>query len=73
MGYACPSSYNPADYYIKVLALTPGYEDNGRQVVKKICNQFLVSDYNKEIEVIVRYEFHMGRADSKICTISSKR
>lgn len=73
LGYACPSSYNPADYYIKVLAVTPGNEDNSRQMIKKICNQFLVSDYNKEIEVIVRYEFHMGRDESKIISISNKR
>ncbi|RZB41074.1 scarlet, partial [Asbolus verrucosus] len=62
VGYRCPSSYNPADFFIKILATTPGYEETSKQSVKRICDHFAVSDYNKEVDVIVQYEFHMGRA-----------
>lgn len=62
VGYKCPSSYNPADFFIKTLATTPGFEENCKQSIKRICDHFAVSDYNKEVDVVVQYEFHMGRA-----------
>lgn len=62
MGYKCPSSYNPADFFIKTLATAPGYEENSKQSIKRICDHFAVSDYNREVDVVVQYEFHMGRA-----------
>ncbi|KAG5892103.1 hypothetical protein JTB14_008072 [Gonioctena quinquepunctata] len=62
MGYTCPSSYSPADFFIKTTSTTPGYEENSRQAIKRICDHFVVSDYSKEVEVVVQYEFHMGRA-----------
>ncbi|KAL3270058.1 hypothetical protein HHI36_009116 [Cryptolaemus montrouzieri] len=62
LGHACPKSYNPADYYMRILATPPGYEDNSKNVVKRICDNFSVSDYAKEVEVVVQFEFHMGRA-----------
>ncbi|XP_030764169.1 ABC transporter G family member 36-like [Sitophilus oryzae] len=61
MGFACPSSYSPADFFIKTLA-TPGYETNSKMAVKRICDHFAVSDFAKEVDVVVQYEFHMGRA-----------
>ena len=61
VGYQCPSSYNPADFFIKTLAATSG-DENSKQSVKRICDQFAVSDYNREVDVVVQYEFHMGRA-----------
>ncbi|CAH2007438.1 unnamed protein product [Acanthoscelides obtectus] len=62
LGYTCPSTYSPADYFIKILASPPGQEDSSRQTIKRICDQYAVSDYAKEIDVVVQYEFHMGRA-----------
>ncbi|XP_066247718.1 protein scarlet [Euwallacea similis] len=64
-GFNCPSSYSPADFFIKTLAMTPGHESNSRMTVKKICDHFTVSDYAKEVEVVVQYEFHMGRAEPR--------
>ncbi|KAJ3643838.1 hypothetical protein Zmor_026524 [Zophobas morio] len=64
VGYQCPSSYNPADFFIKTLAATSG-DENSKQSVKRICDQFAVSDYNREVDVVVQYEFHMGRAVEK--------
>lgn len=62
LGCKCPNNYNPADFFIRTLAVTPGFEDSSRQTIKTICNQFSVSDYAKEVDVVVQYEFHMGRA-----------
>nr|BDX53025.1 Scarlet [Dorcus rectus] len=62
LGYKCPNNYNPADFFIRTLALTPGFEETSKQTIKSICNQFAVSDYAKEVDVVVQYEFHMGRA-----------
>ncbi|XP_045474983.1 protein scarlet [Harmonia axyridis] len=62
MGYPCPSAHNPADYFIRILATPHGFEENSKNVVKKICDNFSVSDYAKEVDVVVQYEFHMGRA-----------
>ncbi|KAK9744388.1 ABC-2 type transporter, partial [Popillia japonica] len=62
LGCRCPNNYNPADFFIRTLAVSPGFEDSSRQTIKTICNQFTVSDYAKEVDVVVQYEFHMGRA-----------
>lgn len=62
MGYACPDKYNPADFFVRTLAITPGLEDESKQTIKYICNRYLVSSYAKQIDVVIQYEFHMGRA-----------
>nr|XP_023024800.1 protein scarlet [Leptinotarsa decemlineata] len=62
MGYTCPSSFSPADFFIKTISVTPGYEANSRQAIKNVCDRYIVSDYAKEVEIVVQYEFHMGRA-----------
>ncbi|KAF7270965.1 hypothetical protein GWI33_016097 [Rhynchophorus ferrugineus] len=64
LGFECPSSYSPADFFIKTLAI-PCYETNSKIAVKRICDQFAVSDYAKEVDVVVQYEFHMGRAQPR--------
>ncbi|XP_056645332.1 protein scarlet [Diorhabda sublineata] len=61
LGYTCPSSYNPADLYIKVLSPTSGYRDNCKKTIKRICDQFAVSDYAKEVDIVVQYELHLER------------
>lgn len=60
MGYQCPSAYNPADFLIKTLAVVPDWEENCRQTIKKICDHFAVSDFAKEVEIVIQYEFHKG-------------
>lgn len=68
LGYECPENYNPADFFIRTLAITPGLEDESKQTIKYICNQYLVSSYSKQIDVIIQYEFHMGRSlEVSIC------
>ncbi|PSN52318.1 Protein scarlet [Blattella germanica] len=50
-GYECPKTYNPADFFIQTLAMTPGAEDASRQAVKKLCDEFAVSDAAREVDL----------------------
>lgn len=59
LGYHCPMTYNPTDYFIKVLAQTPGSEEASRQAIKSICDQFAVSDAAKELDMDIQLEFHI--------------
>ncbi|KAI5634673.1 ABC-2 type transporter domain-containing protein [Phthorimaea operculella] len=69
LGYHCPITYNPTDYFIKVLAMTPGSESASRQAIKSICDRFAVSDAAKELDMEIHLEFHLmdhEDRDSKI-------
>ena len=43
VGYACPTNFNPADFFIQTMAIVPGMEDQCRQRVDKISTCFQVS------------------------------
>lgn len=45
----CPTNYNPADFYVEMLAIVPGREDDSRLKVRKICDAFAVSEYQTKI------------------------
>lgn len=64
MGFPCPTNYNPADFFIRTLAVAPGFEESSRHTIRKICDNFAVSEAAKEMDVVVQYEFHMGRSAS---------
>nr|XP_018896422.1 PREDICTED: protein scarlet [Bemisia tabaci] len=59
-GYHCPATYNPADFLIRTLAITPGSEDISHMAVRKICDQFAVSEYAQQVDLVINYELHMG-------------
>ncbi|XP_045491217.1 protein scarlet [Colias croceus] len=59
LGYQCPITYNPTDYFIKVLALTPGSEGASRHAIKSVCDRFAVSDAAKELDMEIHLEFHL--------------
>lgn len=44
MGAPCPKNYNPADYYIQLLAIIPSREESCKQAIDLICDQFESSD-----------------------------
>lgn len=56
-------TYNPTDYFIKVLALTPGSEGASRQAIKSVCDRFAVSDAAKELDMEIHLEFHLMDTD----------
>lgn len=45
----CPTNYNPADFYVERLAIVPGQEDESREIVRKICDAFAVSEYSTKM------------------------
>lgn len=49
LGADCPSNYNPADYFIQILAVIPGHELACRNVIKTTCDAFEKSEYGKKI------------------------
>lgn len=59
-GHTCPAAYNPADFFIRTLAMMPGCEESSRLAVRKICDRFAVSEFASEIDVTVQLEIHMG-------------
>ncbi|CAB3234626.1 unnamed protein product [Arctia plantaginis] len=59
LGYHCPITYNPTDYFIKVLSITPGFETASRNAIKSVCDRFAVSDPAKELDMEIQLEFHL--------------
>ncbi|XP_023247587.1 protein white-like [Copidosoma floridanum] len=49
LGAPCPSNYNPADFYIQLLAIVPGKEVVCRHSVNSICDAFIESVTGKKI------------------------
>ena len=49
LGTPCPSNYNPADYFVQLLAIAPSKENECRDTIKKICDSFAVSEMAKEV------------------------
>lgn len=36
----CPHNYNPADYFVQLLAVVPGREESCKQAISMICDNF---------------------------------
>ncbi|XP_014478933.1 PREDICTED: ABC transporter G family member 3-like [Dinoponera quadriceps] len=49
LGAACPSNYNPADYFVQTLAVVPGRELVCRHAIKMTCDNFQRSEYGVKI------------------------
>lgn len=47
----CPRNYNPADYYVQLLAVIPGREESCKQAVSMICDSFDNSEMGVRIAV----------------------
>ncbi|CAG0886743.1 unnamed protein product [Cyprideis torosa] len=54
MGYKCPATFNPADFYVHTLALIPSQEARSRMIIKRICDNYLVSAPAKEMDLEVQ-------------------
>ncbi|KAK9736641.1 ABC transporter [Popillia japonica] len=40
----CPHNYNPADYFVQLLAVVPGREESCKQAISMICDKFEKSE-----------------------------
>ncbi|XP_061399143.1 protein white [Musca vetustissima] len=54
IGAQCPNNYNPADFYVQVLAVVPGREVESRDRISKICDNFAVGKVAREMEQSVQ-------------------
>lgn len=45
----CPLNYNPADFYVQLLAIVPGKEEESRDTIRQICDSFASSPIASEI------------------------
>ena len=52
VGFACPSNFNPADHYIRTLAIVPGKERECRKRVRKLCEAYERSEAGVETKAI---------------------
>ncbi|GBP26140.1 Protein scarlet [Eumeta japonica] len=71
LGYHCPLTYNPTDFYIKLLALTPGSESASRQAIKSVCDRFAVSDAAKELDMEIHLEFHLMNSENEAIALTA--
>ncbi|CAL7940895.1 unnamed protein product [Xylocopa violacea] len=49
LGAACPSNYNPADFFIQMLAVVPGQEISCRYAINTVCDAFQKSEHGMKI------------------------
>ncbi|XP_050698008.1 protein scarlet-like isoform X2 [Eriocheir sinensis] len=71
LGHKCPSTFNPADYYIHTLAVFPGHETRSRERIRRICDNFAVSAYCKDVDITIQYQDNM-RISNTECGSSYK-
>ncbi|KAH8386471.1 hypothetical protein KR093_000765 [Drosophila rubida] len=53
VGAQCPTNYNPADFYVQVLAIVPGREVESRERIGKICDNFAISKVARDMEQLL--------------------
>lgn len=53
VGAQCPTNYNPADFYVQVLAIVPGREVESRERIGKICDSFATSKVARDMEQLL--------------------
>lgn len=52
LGVPCPVNYNPADYFVQLLAIAPNKENECRATIKKICDSFAISTLAEEVNAL---------------------
>ncbi|KOC62606.1 Protein white [Habropoda laboriosa] len=68
LGAACPSNYNPADYFVQMLAVVPGQEISCRHAIKTVCDTFQKSELGMKIALeaeAINGEFEDSLRNSK--------
>lgn len=48
-GYPCPANYNPADMIVDLLSIEAGKEDECRERIQRVCDQFHESNTSREL------------------------
>lgn len=45
----CPPNYNPADFYVQMIAIVPGKDQESRSQIKRICDTYAASTNAKDV------------------------
>ena len=70
LGYVCPHTYNPADFFITTVATAMIHEnEDSKRSSQRICDAFLSSDACKELDVILQLEVHVAESDVRLFII----
>nr|WOD55111.1 ABCG transpoter White [Hymenopus coronatus] len=59
MGAACPSNYNPADFFIQLLAVVPTREEACRETIDMVCDSFQASEAGQRIALETELQSEM--------------
>jgi len=70
LGHKCPATFNPADFYIHTLAVQPGHENESRKRIRRIADNFTVSDHAKEFEQIIYEQESLLSVNSSLSSLS---
>jgi hypothetical protein len=72
MHFLCPDQFNPADFFIRTLALHPGKEAESRLQIKAICDNFAKSPKGKSLEERAEAEWKISDfQDLSVCSTDS--
>ncbi|XP_065827732.1 protein white-like isoform X3 [Oscarella lobularis] len=72
LGFQCPTNYNPADFYIRELAIVPGKEGKCREKAERICNAFEESEHAGALNRSLADETNRA-ADSELIPFSKSK
>ncbi len=53
IGHPCPDDFNPSDHYIHKLSVLPKEEEESRERIDHVCEQFEQSSYGEDTCVCV--------------------
>lgn len=46
----CPSNYNPADFYVQLLAMVPGREAESGTLIRRVCDAYASSEAGRAVQ-----------------------
>ncbi len=62
-GYKCPSRYNPADFYINKLSISPTDREKSLETVNFICDGFEKSTFNQDLKKEISDSNQLAKVD----------
>ena len=64
-GLSCPPNYNPADFYIHILATVPGQEEESKKKNREICDAYSSSEAGQQILKIAQANRSLNSTESQ--------
>lgn len=61
----CPSNYNPADFYVQLLAMVPGRETESGAMIRRVCDAYAGSQVGRAVQRAVARNERWNGASSR--------